>query len=647
MAYLAYKWYKNRKNKLPVESSEPDTSEPSYPTEPSKLYEPTKPTKASKPTKSEKKRDCIHRRGVSQISESAMELTAHPDGAPEVHEKTDLVDNSSPCAECKEAKRAARIYRWRIISGLFVPFLVQSLDVTIIAGALPFIASDFNQLAQLNWIVSAFNLTSACFIPSWGQLADVFGRYYAMQFSLIFMVIGSVLCAAAPVTSFPMLLVGRALQGIGCAGMLINTKVILADKVTLEENAKNNTIFTIVGGVGYGIGPVVGGYLTQVSWRWCFIINIPLGLIGMVLVHFVLRPELLGPQEIKRVDGVTDVNIEQTFKARLLTIDYGGQILFLFGLGLLVLALTWAGSSYAWNSVQILAPLIIGVALLAAFIVWEYLMLPGHFLSRRNPTRKAMLPFKLLVARNVSILMYISFLTGMAMYAVFYFVDLYFALVHGKDSGESGVNLLYYLPGLAAGSYMAMFACNVWPLQTFATLFLGVVLEPLGLTLIALALDKEGMPFIIGMLVLTGVGTGVRFMPGTLHGIGYYPRQIASIVSLMSLMVSLGGTIATTLMLNIFNNTLSQGGINFSSAGSSSFDAIAGLGPVEQEYIRGKAKRGIVLAFYALSSFGWLGLIFTLALGNVTIGKKGKADKVVKGSYLGSLFRGEKPSEVE
>lgn len=145
MAYLAYKWYKNRKNKPPVESSEPDTSEPSYPTEPSKLYEPTKPTKASKPTKSEKKHDCIHRRGVSQISESAMELTAHPDGAPEVHEKADLVDNSSPCAECKEAKRAARIYRWRIISGLFVPFLVQSLDVTIIAGALPFIASDFSK----------------------------------------------------------------------------------------------------------------------------------------------------------------------------------------------------------------------------------------------------------------------------------------------------------------------------------------------------------------------------------------------------------------------------------------------------------------------------------------------------------------------
>lgn len=146
MAYLAYKWYKNRKNRQPVETtSEPDTSEPSYPTEPSKPYQPIKPTKAGKPTKSGKKHECIHSRNVSQISESAMELTAYPGGPPEIHEKTDMGDTSSPCTECKEAKRAARIYRWRIISGLFVPFLVQSLDVTIIAGALPFIASDFSK----------------------------------------------------------------------------------------------------------------------------------------------------------------------------------------------------------------------------------------------------------------------------------------------------------------------------------------------------------------------------------------------------------------------------------------------------------------------------------------------------------------------
>jgi MFS family permease len=210
-----------------------------------------------------------------------------------------------------------------------------------------------------------------------------------------------------------MLLVGRALQGTGCAGLNILTKVILADKVSLAENAKNNTLFTIVGGIGYGVGPVIGGYLTQVSWRWCFIINIPIGVAGAVIAHFVLRPELLGAQEINRTDGSPESQTSRTFIARLSTIDFGGQFLFLFGMGLLVLTLTWAGSYYSWSDVKVIAPLVIGIVLLIAFIVWEYLMIPGSNMANRFPHQKAMVPLKLLCTRNVGILIYINFTTGM------------------------------------------------------------------------------------------------------------------------------------------------------------------------------------------------------------------------------------------
>jgi MFS family permease len=212
-----------------------------------------------------------------------------------------------------------------------------------------------------------------------------------------------------------MLLVGRALQGIGCAGLNILTKVILADKVSLSENAKNNTLFTLVGGIGYGIGPVIGGYLTQVSWRWCFIINIPIGVAGSAIAHFMLRPVLLGPQDITRTDGITDSQHfpKSTFIARVSTIDIGGQFLFLFGVGLLVLALTWAGSYYSWNDVKVIAPLAIGVALLIAFITWEYLMIPGSSLANRYPYQKAMIPLRLLCTPNVGILIYINLITGM------------------------------------------------------------------------------------------------------------------------------------------------------------------------------------------------------------------------------------------
>lgn len=278
-----------------------------------------------------------------------------------------------------------------------------------------------DQLSQLNWIVSAFNLTSTTFIPAWGQFADVFGRYTALQTALVTMLVGSTLCASAPVNAFPMLLVGRALQGIGCAGLLIVTKVILADKVSLKENAKNNTVFTIIVGVGYGAGPVIGGYLTQANWRWCFILNIPIGIVGAVLVHFVLRPELLGPQKITRSDGAPESqDTPSTFTTRVSTIDFGGQFLFLFGMGLLVLALTWAGSSYPWSDSRVIAPLVIGCLLTVVFLVWEYFMLPGSKLAVRYPYRKAMMPLKLLFTRNAGLLIYINFITGMGMLIIFY-----------------------------------------------------------------------------------------------------------------------------------------------------------------------------------------------------------------------------------
>lgn len=226
------------------------------------------------------------------------------------------------------------------------------------------------------------------------------------------------------------------------------------------------------------------------------------------------------------------------------------------------------------------------------------------------------------------------------MYAVFYFVDLYFALVLSYSSGKSGQNLLYYLPGLAAGAYSAIFACNIYPRKTYPPLFLGTLLEPLGITILAVALRDDRLPLIYGMIALTGVGTGLRFMPGTLHGVGYYPQHISSIVSLILLSSSLGGTFATTIMLNIFNNNLRGNGIDLNGASTASLDAIAGLSEAAQRLLRDHARDGISLAFFAISAFMWLGLVAMVGLGNVDIGKKGgREDKVVKGSYLGSLIR--------
>ena len=177
----------------------------------------------------------------------------------------------------------------------------------------------------------------------------------------------------------------------------------------MKENAKNNTIFTLVYGVGFSIGPVIGGYLTAVSWRWCFIINIPLSVVGLVVAHVLMRPVLLGPQDIVGQEDMTRISSSDRFAKRLSAVDFGGQLIFLLGMGLLVLALTWAGAYYPWSDVKVIAPLVVGAILMLVFLLWEYLLLPGRWLSDNFPLQQAMIPLRLLWTRNAGLLMYINF----------------------------------------------------------------------------------------------------------------------------------------------------------------------------------------------------------------------------------------------
>jgi MFS family permease len=136
-----------------------------------------------------------------------------------------------------------------------------------IASALPWIAGDFGKVSQLNWIAAAFNLTSASFIPFWAQMADVFGRHATINASLIIILIGSALATGAPTNAFPVLLLGRALQGVAAAGLEVIVQTILADRVSLQENAKNWTIFAFISGISYALGPLIGG-LSCLCFLW-------------------------------------------------------------------------------------------------------------------------------------------------------------------------------------------------------------------------------------------------------------------------------------------------------------------------------------------------------------------------------------------
>ncbi|KAI2995569.1 hypothetical protein CBS147346_9848 [Aspergillus niger] len=546
------------------------------------------------------------------------------------------------CRLCKEQKHNARVYRVKLIAGLTLPFTLSTLDLTIVATATSTIASHFNQFDELNWIISAFSLTSTTFIPIFGQLADVFGRHIVLQTALFLMLIGSVLCAAAQ--TWGMLLLGRALQGVGSAGLNNIIMIILADKVSLKENARNKSIFTIFGGVGYAVGPVIGGYLTDSNWRYCFVVPIPIAVLSHIMIFVLLRNDLVEGTMFKKGSRWSSI------LPALATIDLGGSILFIFGVGLIILATTWGGATYSWSSPQVLAPLIIGAICFIAFFVYEYLLEPGRLFARIFPKHVAMLPYGLFERTDTIWLAIVNFSTGVASYSIFYFISIYYILVAGYSTSKAGLELLYYIPGLGAGVYLAIYFCNGFPRQTFFPLLMGAVLSTVGLSVVAYAISAKETSLLSGMLVITGAGVGLRLMPSSLHTVGIWPERIAPAMSLMQVSLPFGGTLGLTIMTSVFNNKFGRSSAirGLEGTGSSlnvhDTDSLAfldNLPAAVQDSIRMAAKNAIMWAFISIIPIVGLSLLTTTFMGNVWVNVRGKND----GEHVGE-DDGEGRSEV-
>ncbi|PGH19189.1 hypothetical protein AJ80_04160 [Polytolypa hystricis UAMH7299] len=556
---------------------------------------------------------------------SADDVELLPLGSPEHPPPSEQLLGKAHCPKCKKEKHDARVYRWKLIVGLLLPYFLASVDVTIVATALPFIASHFNKFDQLNWIVTSFTLTSTAFIPAFGQLADVFGRHFVIQVGVFFMLIGSVFCSAAQ--TWGMLLFGRALQGVSAAGIVNLIEIILSDKVSLKDNAKNTTIFSLVSGSSYSIGPVIGGY---VNWRYCFVLNIPICVFAHVAIFMLLRKELIGGTYF------TKGSRRSSFLQGLATVDVGGTILFILGVGLIILATAWGGATYPWLSPTVLIPLIAGSILFIIFFIYEYLLEPGRLVARIFPHQNAMLPFSLFEKRDLTLLAILQFSAGAALYAAFYFISIYFTLVEGYNAGKAGLQLLYYLPGIGAGVYIAMFTCNIWPAQTFPSLTGGTIIETAGIALLTWAVTTRNIPVVNGMMALAGAGTGMRFMPATLHAAGIWPDRIAPAMSVMRFALPFGGTLALTIMGSVFNNKMANvfdpsknsdisdafpdGGID--SHSNTSLDSINELPAAVKDVIREGGKDAVMWAFVSIVPIMVISLVTGMFMGNVWIKRK-------------------------
>jgi EmrB/QacA subfamily drug resistance transporter len=412
-----------------------------------------------------------------------------------------------------------------IYAGLMVTLLLAALDQTIVATALPKIVGDLGGITQYSWVFTAYMLTSTVTVPLYGKLGDAYGRKNLFLFAITVFLIGSALCGLA--TTMTQLVVFRAIQGIGGGGIFPLSLAVIGNIVPPRDRGRWQGLIGAVFAASSIIGPAVGGFIVDnTTWRWVFLVNLPVGGLALAVVLATMPRRARTHQH---------------------SIDWLGAGVLAAGVGALLLGLVWGGKQYGWSSGHVLGAFAAAALLLVLFaIVEQYAPEP-------------ILPFEILRNKIVAGSVACMALVGMAMFGTISYVPLFVQGVIGTSATSSGVVLTPLMLGavttsLLTGQLVSRTGRYRW----------NAILGPVVLTIGMVLLWRMGTATTNGEaarnMVIAGIGIGSMMQVFVLSVQNAVPRRvIGSATALTQFGRQMGATLGVTIMGAIVNHGLPPG----------------------------------------------------------------------------------------
>ncbi len=409
-----------------------------------------------------------------------------------------------------------------VYSGLMLGMLLAALDQTIVSTALPTIVGDLGGINHLSWVVSAYLLSSTCSTPIYGKLGDLYGRKIVFQVAIGIFLVGSMLSGLSH--TMLELICFRVFQGLGAGGIMSLAMAITGDIVAPRERGRYQAYAMSVFSVASVAGPALGGLFTEdLSWRWCFYVNIPIGILALVVTSVVLR------LPFRRVHHV---------------IDFRGAGLLVAAVSALLLVTTWGGTEYPWVSWQI------GVTLGASCVLF---VLFGIHESR---TSEPLLPLRLFRNATFRLMSGVSFVVSAILFGTTVYLPLFLQLVTGTGPTISGLLLVPQMAGvLGTGVYLGRRIAKTGRYRRFP--IIGACLLPVGMFLFSRMTPTTPHLVTSCFLLLNGAAIGA-IMPVTMTAVqnSVDQQELGVATSSMVFFRSLGSAFGVAIFGSIMNERL-------------------------------------------------------------------------------------------